>query len=221
MILFGISILMMLYGLTIFIIIPSKDYLNWGWKKSIPFWIMMIGVTIFLAVGIKRLCKDPKNWTDEIKGKYIIEHQCAVDDIPKTYKEYKPKDYKDFNNGLEICKNGIYLYVVFIIILYGLYQIGTKTERTLEKIDTQIEILRKNNLYKKDETIKRTIELLEDARSKLQREELLKEAHVGIKLIKRAQKSHQSEDVQRDIDELEAIYKLEQREIDVISKKYK
>lgn len=219
MILFGISILMILYGLAFAIILPEKRY-GFGWK-SISILIIIIGVVTFFITGITRFCEDPKEWSDRYKGEYIIEHQCTIDDIPKTYKEYKPKDYKDFNNGLEICKNGIYLYIIFIIILYGWHRINTKTERTLEKIDKQIEVLRKNNLLKKDETVKRTIELLADAKSKLQREELLKEARTGIKLIKRVQKSHQSEDVQKDIDELNAIYDLEQKEIDMLVKKYK
>ena len=92
-----------------------------------------------------------------------------------------------------------------------------KIDRELDKINNSISILKRKD--KRTEEEERLLFILKYSKEKIIKQMELAEVKNGIKALKKIEKECNGVDIQNEIDELEALYKL--NDIDFLKEKYK
>lgn len=124
---------------------------------------------------------------------------------------------EQWNIGSKIRNIGLIVIAIVVISILIYEYLSTRMERELEKIDASIESL--ISLNNKTEEEKRLLFLLKQSKEKIIKQMRIAKVHSGIKALKKIEKTYNEIDIQSDIDELEALYKL--NEIDYLTEKYK
>ena len=134
-----------------------------------------------------------------------------------TEEEFKAFAREQWNLGNKIRNTGIFILFIIFLILY-IYDYNTnKIDRELDKINNSISILKRKD--KRTEEEERLLFILKYSKEKIIKQMELAEVKNGIKALKKIEKEYNSVDIQNEIDELEALYKL--NDIDFLKEKYK
>ena len=119
--------------------------------------------------------------------------------------------------GNKIRNIGIFvLFIIFSLLHIYDYNIN-KIDRELDKINNSISILKQKD--KRTEEEERLLFILKYSKEKIIKQMELAEVKNGIRALKKIEKECNSVDIQNEIDELEALYKL--NDIDFLKEKYK
>ena len=134
-----------------------------------------------------------------------------------TEEEFKVFAKEQWSLDNKIRNIGISVLVVIFLLLYIYDYNSNKIDRELDKINDSIDILKRNNRRTEEE--ERLLFILKYSREKVIKQMELAEVKNGIKALKKIEKECNSVDIQNEIDELEALYKL--NDIDFLKEKYK
>lgn len=131
------------------------------------------------------------------------------------------EDFVDFIESQWKIGNNIRNIVYPIIILFYLIMVFielnmNKLERKLEKIRESICEL--SNIPNPDDQTKQILDLLSKTKKKLEKQIQLKSVSKSIKILKQIQADESTVDITREIDELTALYQL--NETDLLKEKY-
>ena len=153
-----------------------------------------------------------EGFTDAIE-KYNNKYDMSI----STEEEFKVFVREQWKLGNKIRNIGIFVLSIIFLILY-IYDYNTnKIDRELDKINDSINILKRNNRRTEEE--ERLLFILKYSKNKIIKQMELAEVKNGIKALKKIEKEYNSVDIQNEIDELEALYKL--NDIDFLKEKYK
>ena len=134
-----------------------------------------------------------------------------------TEEEFKAFAREQWNLGNKIRNTGIFVLSIIFLILY-IYDYNTnKIDRELDKINDSINILERKNRRTEEE--ERLLFILKYSKEKIIKQMELAEVKNGIKALKKIEKECNGVDIQNEIDELEALYEL--NDIDFLKEKYK
>lgn len=134
-----------------------------------------------------------------------------------TIDEFRNFQKEQWNIGNKIRNIGLIVIAIVVISILIYEYCSTRMERELEKIDESIYSLM--SLDNKTEEENKLLFLLKKSKEKILKQERIAKVHSGIKALKKIEKTYDEIDIQTDIDELEALYKL--NEIDYLAEKYK
>ena len=190
-----------------------------------PFLMPIAGifVVVFLLWGSIALNYVSRNDTycghnsEEALNKKIEYYNSKYDANIKT-----EEDFVDFIESQWKIGNNIRNIVYPIIILFYLIMVFielnmNKLERKLEKIRESICEL--SNIPNPDDQTKQILDLLSKTKKKLEKQIQLKSVSKSIKMLKQIQADESAVDITREIDELTALYQL--NETDLLKEKYK
>ena len=108
------------------------------------------------------------------------------------------------------------VYKIFLILY--IYDYNTnKIDRELDKINNSISILKRKDERTEEE--ERLLFILKHSKEKVIKQMELSKIKDGIGALKKIEKEYNSVDIQNEIDELEALYEL--NDIDFLKEKYK
>ena len=114
-------------------------------------------------------------------------------------------------------RNIVYpIIIVFYLIIVFIELNKNKLERKLEKIRESICEL--SNIPNPDNQTKQILDLLSKTKKKLEKQIQLKSVSKSIKILKQIQADESTVDITREIDELTALYRL--NETDLLKEKY-
>lgn len=182
-----------------------------------------IFVVVFLLWGSTALSYASRNDTyycgynsEEELNKKIEYYNSKYDANIKT-----EEDFVDFIESQWKIGNNMRNIVYPIIILFYLIMVFielnmNKLERKLEKIRESICEL--SNIPNPDDQTKQILDLLSKTKKKLEKQIQLKSVSKSIKMLKQIQADESAIDITREIDELTALYQL--NEIDLLKEKY-
>lgn len=153
-----------------------------------------------------------ETFTDTIE-KYNNKYDMSI----STEEEFKVFVREQWKLGNKIRNIGIFvLFIIFLLLYIYDYNIN-KIDRELDKINNSISILQRKD--KRTEEEERLLFILKYSKEKIIKQMELAEVKNGIKALKKIEKECNSVDIQNEIDELEALYKL--NDIDFLKEKYK
>ena len=151
-------------------------------------------------------------FTDNIE-KYNDKYDMSI----STEEEFKVFAKEQWNLGNKIRNIGIFvLFIIFLLLHIYDYNIN-KIDRELDKINNSISILKQKD--KRTEEEERLLFILKYSKEKIIKQMELAEVKNGIKALKKIEKECNGVDIQNEIDELEALYEL--NDIDFLKEKYK
>ena len=134
-----------------------------------------------------------------------------------TEEEFKVFVKEQWKLGNKIRNIGIFVLFIIFLLLY-IYDYNTnKIDRELDKINDSINILKRKD--KRTEEEERLLFILKYSKEKIIKQMELAEVKNGIKALKKIEKECNGVDIQNEIDELEALYEL--NDIDFLKEKYK
>lgn len=134
-----------------------------------------------------------------------------------TEEDLKVFAKEQWNLGNKIRNIGIFiLFIIFLLLHIYDYNIN-KIDRELDKINNSISILKRKD--KRTEEEERLLFILKYSKEKIIKQMELAEVKNGIKALKKIEKECNGVDIQNEIDELEALYEL--NDIDFLKEKYK
>ena len=134
-----------------------------------------------------------------------------------TEEEFKVFVKEQWKLGNKIRNIGILvLFIIFLLLHIYDYNIN-KIDRELDKINNSISILKRKD--KRTEEEERLLFILKYSKEKIIKQMELAEVKNGIKALKKIEKECNGVDIQNEIDELEALYEL--NDIDFLKEKYK
>ena len=134
-----------------------------------------------------------------------------------TEEDLKVFAKEQWNLGNKIRNIGIFiLFIIFSLLHIYDYNIN-KIDRELDKINNSISILKRKD--KRTEEEERLLFILKYSKEKIIKQMELAEVKNGIKALKKIEKECNGVDIQNEIDELEALYEL--NDIDFLKEKYK
>ena len=134
-----------------------------------------------------------------------------------TEEDFKVFAKEQWNLGNKIRNIGIFvLFIIFLLLHIYDYNIN-KIDRELDKINNSISILKRKD--KRTEEEERLLFILKYSKEKIIKQMELAEVKNGIKALKKIEKECNGVDIQNEIDELEALYEL--NDIDFLKEKYK
>ena len=153
-----------------------------------------------------------KEFTDTIK-KYNNKYDMSI----STEEEFKVFAKEQWNLGNKIRNIGIFvLFIIFLLLYIYDYNIN-KIDRELDKINNSISILKRKD--KRTEEEERLLFILKYSKEQIIKQMELAKVKNGIKALKKIEKECNGVDIQNEIDELEALYEL--NDIDFLKEKYK
>ena len=145
--------------------------------------------------------------------KYNDEYDMSI----STEEEFNVFVREQWDLGNKIRNIGIFILLIIFLLLY-IYDYNTnKIDRELDKINNSIDILTKNNRRTEEE--ERLLFILKHSKEKIIKQMEFSKIKDGIGALKKIEKEYNSVDIQNEIDELEALYEL--NEIDFLKEKYK
>lgn len=140
-----------------------------------------------------------------------------------TTQEYVDVIIQSFKTGWQLGNTIRNILIVCIIvgfiILYYVAKKNTAIDKALREIEISIKELR-NSYYIINQQEKDMIKVLEASRDKIKRQKANRIAYRGIKAAMNVQKMD-GFDIQKEIDTLNALYELDERELKSIESKYK
>jgi uncharacterized protein (UPF0333 family) len=192
--------------------------------------IIAILITIFLtncllwsASAVVYLKSD--NFTDkDYSAGYAIEkyndlvekYNEKYDANIKTHDDFTKFAKSQWNFGNYVRNIGYLIIIVFYLIMVFIELNTNKLERKLEKIRKSICEL--SNIPNPDDQTKQILDLLSKTKKKLEKQIQLKSVSKSIKMLKQIQADESAVDITREIDELTALYQL--NETDLLKEKY-
>ena len=166
------------------------------------------------------------NFTDkDYSAGYIIEkyndlvekYNEKYDANIETHDDFTKFAKSQWNFGNHVRNIGYLIIIVFYLIM-GFIELNTnKLERKLEKIRESIYEL--SDIPNPDDQTKQLLDLLSKTKNKLEKQIQLKSVFKSIKILKQIQADESTIDITREIDELTALYQL--NETDLLKEKYK
>ena len=192
--------------------------------------IIAILITIFLtncllwsASAVVYLKSDSFTNKDYPAG-YAIE---KYNDLVEKYNEKYDANIETHDDFIKFAKSqwkignhvrniGYLIIIVFYLIMVLIELNTNKLERKLEKIRESIYEL--SDIPNPDDQTKQILVLLSKTKKKLEKQIQLKSVSKSIKMLKQIQADESAVDITREIDELTALYQL--NEIDLLKEKY-
>ena len=185
--------------------------------------IAVIFVVVFLLWGSTALSYVSRNDTycgnnsEEALNKKIEYYNSKYDANIKTEEDFVDFIESQWKIGNNI-RNIVYsIIIVFYLIMVFIELNTNKLERKLEKIRESICEL--SNIPNPDDQTKQILDLLSKTKKKLEKQIQLKSVSKSIKMLKQIQADESAVDITREIDELTALYQL--NETDLLKEKYK
>ena len=167
-------------------------------------------------------CMSSKNGYGGFKSQEIFidtieKYNDKYDMSISTEEDLKVFAKEQWNLGNKIRNIGIFiLFIIFLLLHIYDYNIN-KIDRELDKINNSISILKRKD--KRTEEEERLLFILKYSKEKIIKQMELAEVKNGIKALKKIEKECNGVDIQNEIDELEALYEL--NDIDFLKEKYK
>ena len=174
------------------------------------------------SVGCYSSCMSSKNGYGGFKSQEIFidtieKYNDKYDMSISTEEDLKVFAKEQWNLGNKIRNIGIFiLFIIFSLLHIYDYNIN-KIDRELDKINNSISILKRKD--KRTEEEERLLFILKYSKEKIIKQMELAEVKNGIKALKKIEKECNDVDIQNEIDELEALYEL--NDIDFLKEKYK
>lgn len=181
-----------------------------------------IFLVVFLLWGSTALSYVSRNDTycghdsEEALNKKIEYYNSKYDANIKTEEDFVDFIESQWKIGNNI-RNIVYpIIIVFYLIMVFIELNMNKLERKLKKIRESICEL--SNIPNPDDQTKQILDLLSKTKKKLEKQIQLKSVSKSIKMLKQIQADESSVDITREIDELTALYQL--NETDLLKEKY-
>ena len=202
--------------------IIDSNILNKISQSSFLMPIAGIFVVVFLLWGSIALSYVSRNDTycgnnsEEAFNKKIEYYNSKYDANIKTEEDFVDFIESQWKIGNNI-RNIVYpIIIVFYLIMVFIELNMNKLERKLEKIRESICEL--SNIPNPDNQTKQILDLLSKTKKKLEKQIQLKSVSKSIKMLKQIQADESAVDITREIDELTALYQL--NETDLLKEKY-
>ena len=149
---------------------------------------------------------------DDLVEKYNEKYDANI----KTHDDFTKFAKSQWNFGNYVRNIGYLIIIVFYLIMVFIELNTNKLERKLEKIRKSICEL--SNIPNPDDQTKQILDLLSKTKKKLEKQIQLKSVSKSIKMLKQIQADESAVDITREIDELTALYQL--NETDLLKEKY-
>ena len=186
--------------------------------------IFIIGFFIWSISAVGYLKSDSFTNKDYPAG-YAIE---KYNDLVEKYNEKYDANIETHDDFIKFAKsqwkignhvrNIGYLIIIVLYLIMVLIELNTnKLEKKLEKIRESIYEL--SDIPNPDDQTKQLLDLLSKTKNKLEKQIQLKSVSKSIKMLKQIQADESAVDITREIDELTALYQL--NETDLLKEKYK
>lgn len=233
----GFCSIAMFFSLSIIIIcILGKDKIKLIDKMfekiddTVNYVIIAILITIFLtncllwsASAVVYLKSDsftdkdyPAGYAIEKYNDLVEKYNEKYDANIETHDDFTKFVKSQWNFGNYVRNIGYLIIIVFYLIMVFIELNTNKLERKLEKIRESICEL--SNIPNPDDQTKQILDLLSKTKKKLEKQIQLKSVSKSIKMLKQIQADESAVDITREIDELTALYQL--NETDLLKEKY-
>ena len=234
----GFCSIAMFFSLSIIIIICilGKDKIKFIDKMfekindTANYVIIAILITIFLtscllwsASAVVYLKSDsftdkdyPAGYAIEKYNDLVEKYNEKYDANIKTHDDFTKFAKSQWNFGNYVRNIGYLIIIVFYLIMVFIELNTNKLERKLKKIRKSICEL--SNIPNPDDQTKQILDLLSKTKKKLEKQIQLKSVSKSIKMLKQIQADESAVDITREIDELTALYQL--NETDLLKEKY-
>ena len=181
--------------------------------------IFVIIVLLWASIALNYVSRNDTycghNSEEELNGK-IEYYNSKYDANIKTEEDFVDFIESQWKIGNNI-RNIVYpIIIVFYLIMVFIELNMNKLERKLEKIRESICEL--SNIPNPDDQTKQLLDLLSKTKKKLEKQIQLKSVSKSIKMLKQIQADESAVDITREIDELTALYQL--NETDLLKEKY-
>ena len=196
-----------------------------GYRIGLIF-ITVFVVSCFLWAESTAIYLKSDNFTDkDYSAGYTIEkyndlvekYNEKYDANIKTHDDFTKFAKSQWNFGNHVRNIGYLIIILFYLIMVLIELNTNKLERKLEKIRESICEL--SNIPNPDDQTKQILDLLSKTKKKLEKQIQLKSVSKSIKILKQIQADESAVDITREIDELTALYQL--NETDLLKEKYK
>ena len=159
----------------------------------------------------------PAGYAIEKYNDLVEKYNEKYDANIKTHDDFTKFAKSQWNFGNYVRNIGYLIIIVFYLIMVFIELNTNKLERKLEKIRESICEL--SNIPNPDDQTKQILDLLSKTKKKLEKQIQLKSVSKSIKMLKQIQADESAIDITREIDELTALYQL--NETDLLKEKYK
>ena len=149
---------------------------------------------------------------NDLVEKYNEKYDANIE----THDDFTKFVKSQWNFGNYMRNIGYLIIIVFYLIMVFIELNTNKLERKLEKIRKSICEL--SNIPNPDDQTKQILDLLSKTKKKLEKQIQLKSVSKSIKMLKQIQADESAVDITREIDELTALYQL--NETDLLKEKY-
>lgn len=158
----------------------------------------------------------PAGYAIEKYNDLVEKYNEKYDANIETHDDFTKFVKSQWNFGNYVRNIGYLIIIVFYLIMIFIELNTNKLERKLEKIRESICEL--SNIPNPDDQTKQLLDLLSKTKKKLEKQIQLKSVSKSIKMLKQIQADESAVDITREIDELTALYQL--NETDLLKEKY-
>ena len=158
----------------------------------------------------------PAGYAIEKYNDLVEKYNEKYDANIETHDDFTKFAKSQWNFGNYVRNIGYLIIIVFYLIMVFIELNMNKLERKLEKIRESIFEL--SNIPNPDDQTKQILDLLSKTKKKLEKQIQLKSVSKSIKILKQIQTDESAVDITREIDELTALYQL--NETDLLKEKY-
>ena len=159
----------------------------------------------------------PAGYAIEKYNDLVEKYNEKYDANIKTHDDFTKFAKSQWNFGNYMRNIGYLIIIMFYLIMVFIELNTNKLERKLEKIRKSICEL--SNIPNPDDQTKQILDLLSKTKKKLEKQIQLKSVSKSIKMLKQIQADESTVDITKEIDELTALYQL--NETDLLKEKYK
>ena len=185
--------------------------------------IFIIGFFLWSTSAVGYLKSDsftnkdyPAGYAIEKYNDLVEKYNEKYDANIKTHDDFTKFAKSQWNFGNYVRNIGYLIIIVFYLIMVFIELNTNKLERKLEKIRESIYEL--SDIPNPDDQTKQILDLLSKTKKKLEKQIQLKSVSKSIKMLKQIQADESAVDITREIDELTALYQL--NETDLLKEKY-
>ena len=158
----------------------------------------------------------PAGYAIEKYNDLVEKYNEKYDANIETHDDFTKFVKSQWNFGNYVRNIGYLIIIVFYLIMVFIELNTNKLERKLKKIRESICEL--SNIPNPDDQTKQILDLLSKTKKKLEKQIQLKSVSKSIKMLKQIQADESAVDITREIDELTALYQL--NETDLLKEKY-
>ena len=158
----------------------------------------------------------PAGYAIEKYNDLVEKYNEKYDANIETHDDFTKFVKSQWNFGNYVRNIGYLIIIVFYLIMVFIELNTNKLERKLEKIRESICEL--SNIPNPDDQTKQILDLLSKTKKKLEKQIQLKSVSKSIKMLKQIQADESAVDITREIDELTALYQI--NETDLLKEKY-